>query len=523
MSELAIMEDSAVVARAEEQLVTMTVEGQLFGLPILSVQDIVETDSITRVPLAPSAISGVMNLRGRIVTVVDLRRILGRDEYDGTRMGVTVEYQNDLYTILVDEIGEVRSLDYAAFEPPPATVEPALKQLCTGVYRLEDELLTVLDVERILASETIAATPPVQFIARREKDAAKEVVKPKTKRIGQSDKSENEKAETDAAKAQDAKPDVARKAGSAETKSAIAKKEEPVPALEHKDSPGPVDSDSAADKSIYELLGGEPAIDAAVEAFYTKVLADSNLADFFEGVDMDRQRKMQKDFLTMATGGPSHYTGRSLRAAHARLVEEKGLDGTHFDAVGGHLKATLEELRVPEDLIAQALDLVGGVREDVLAGPEAPVAPAAEPVAVAAPEPVAPEPLEAEPPVAVDAVAAVEQPLFDEIGGGAVVAAVAKTFYEQALEDAVLGAHYADADLAKQQTALVTFLTNSLGDSPSPANGHEWLVSKKGMGDDGFNRCLELFEAALQGQNVPEGLIFLVLAAVERNRESIVD
>ena len=286
MSELAIMEDSAVVARAEEQLVTMTVEGQLFGLPILSVQDIVETDSITRVPLAPSAISGVMNLRGRIVTVVDLRRILGRNEYDGTRMGVTVEYQSDLYTILVDEIGEVRSLDYAAFEPPPATIEPALKQLCTGVYRLEDELLTVLDVERILASETIAQTPPVQFIARRQKDATKEVEKPKTKRIGRSDKAAEEKAEETAepAEAKDAKPSIGRKTDAGKKETGTKTKEDPAPALEHdKPSDASKSEESENDKSLYDMLGGEPAIDAAVEAFYAKVLADASLADFFEG------------------------------------------------------------------------------------------------------------------------------------------------------------------------------------------------------------------------------------------------
>jgi purine-binding chemotaxis protein CheW len=102
----------------------MTVDGQHFGLSILSVQDIVETHAITQVPLAPSAISGVMNLRGRIVTVINLRRILGKTDDSESRMGVTVEYKGDLYTILVDQIGEVRLLDQGDFEAVPTTLDP---------------------------------------------------------------------------------------------------------------------------------------------------------------------------------------------------------------------------------------------------------------------------------------------------------------------------------------------------------------------------------------------------------------
>lgn len=171
MSELALVEDRAVSTRNEEQLVTMTVDDQLFGLPILSVQDIVETHKITQVPRTPSAISGIMNLRGRIVTVINLRRILGRSDDSNSRMGVTVEFKGDLYTILVDQIGEVRLLNRTDFEASPATLDPKLKQLCTGIYRLDGELLAVLDVNQILSAETIAQTPPIQFIARRQKEA----------------------------------------------------------------------------------------------------------------------------------------------------------------------------------------------------------------------------------------------------------------------------------------------------------------------------------------------------------------
>jgi len=115
MSELAVVDNSDQhdldqVAIDKEQLVTMVIEDQMFGVPILQVPDIVETRLITPVPLAPSAIAGVMNLRGRIVTVINLRRCLGVKAQDGDNrgMGITVEYMGDLYTLLVDSIGDVR-------------------------------------------------------------------------------------------------------------------------------------------------------------------------------------------------------------------------------------------------------------------------------------------------------------------------------------------------------------------------------------------------------------------------------
>lgn len=178
MSELAVIEEKTIADRNEEQLVTMAVDGQLFGLSILSVQDIVETHNITQVPRTPSAISGIMNLRGRIVTVLNLRRILGRNDESSSKMGVTVEANGDLYTILVDEIGEVRLLDRSDFETAPATLDPKLKQLCTGIYRLDGELLAVLDVTQILSGEVIAQTPPIKFVAKRPAIAEKAAALP---------------------------------------------------------------------------------------------------------------------------------------------------------------------------------------------------------------------------------------------------------------------------------------------------------------------------------------------------------
>src|SRR6185437_15272916 len=87
-----------------------------------------------------------------------------------------------------------------------------------------------------------------------------------------------------------------------------------------------------ATQSLYEQLGGEAAVNAAVDVFYRKVLADDRINRFFEDTDMDRQIAKQKAFLTMAFGGPVAYTGKDMRAGHARLVA-MGLNDSHFDAV----------------------------------------------------------------------------------------------------------------------------------------------------------------------------------------------
>ncbi|MEM9749770.1 MAG: group 1 truncated hemoglobin [Pseudomonadota bacterium] len=118
--------------------------------------------------------------------------------------------------------------------------------------------------------------------------------------------------------------------------------------------------------SVFERLGGREAVSAAVNLFYDKVLADPLLAPMFEGVDMARQRSMQAHFLTMAFGGENAYAGADLRTAHARLVADKGLTDVHFDAVVKHLAASLEELGVGPDLLAEVGATAESVRGEVL-------------------------------------------------------------------------------------------------------------------------------------------------------------
>jgi hemoglobin len=117
--------------------------------------------------------------------------------------------------------------------------------------------------------------------------------------------------------------------------------------------------------SLYTDIGGEAAVNVAVDIFYRKVLKDDRINRFFEGVDMDKQAAKQKAFLTMAFGGPHNYTGEDMRRGHAHLVA-KGLNDSHFDAVMEHIGSTLTELKVPANLIAQAAAIAESTRKDVL-------------------------------------------------------------------------------------------------------------------------------------------------------------
>lgn len=121
--------------------------------------------------------------------------------------------------------------------------------------------------------------------------------------------------------------------------------------------------------SLYQRLGGKPALEAAVERFYEKILADKRVNYFFEDVSMVKQKRKQKEFLAAALGGPIPYVGKDLRKAHADM---DGLNDTHFDAIAEHLQSTLEELKVDKALIAEVMAIVGSTRDAVLNRPQTP-------------------------------------------------------------------------------------------------------------------------------------------------------
>lgn len=138
-----------------DEYITATVAGQLFGLPILRVQDVFAPERLTRVPLAGPEIAGLLNLRGRIVTLIDVRKRLGLTGADSEHaaMAIGVESHGESYGLLVDEVGEVLKLDDAERQANPVNLDLRLAHVSAGIFRLEHQLLVVIDVDRMLAIE----------------------------------------------------------------------------------------------------------------------------------------------------------------------------------------------------------------------------------------------------------------------------------------------------------------------------------------------------------------------------------
>jgi len=132
------------------ELMSVGLAGQRFGIPVLQVRDVLAPQKIARIPLAPPEVAGALNLRGRIVTAIDLRKRLGLPPGSGRAMSVVVEQGGELYSLLVDSVGEVLRLEESALERNPPTLDPQWRSVSAGIYRLEDCLLAVLDVARAL-------------------------------------------------------------------------------------------------------------------------------------------------------------------------------------------------------------------------------------------------------------------------------------------------------------------------------------------------------------------------------------
>ena len=134
------------------EFVTFHVAGQLFGLPIEQVQDVFKPTSVTRVPLAGAEIAGVLNLRGRIVTAIEMRSRLDAQPRDNgaEAMAIGIEAKGESFGLIVDAVGEVLKLADFELEPNPINLDRKLAVLSHGVYRLEDRLLVVLDIDEVL-------------------------------------------------------------------------------------------------------------------------------------------------------------------------------------------------------------------------------------------------------------------------------------------------------------------------------------------------------------------------------------
>ena len=144
-----------------QQFCTFFLKGQFFGVPVQQVQEVIRYQEMTRVPLVPQVIRGLINLRGQIVMAVDLRHRLGIEERPDAElpMNVVVRTSDGAVSFLVDEIGDVLEVEDDRFEHPPETLQAQARELVRGVYKLDDRLLLVLDTERTVNSvETIRAT-----------------------------------------------------------------------------------------------------------------------------------------------------------------------------------------------------------------------------------------------------------------------------------------------------------------------------------------------------------------------------
>eukprot|EP00659_Diplonema_papillatum_P013666 gene13666-21024_t len=221
--------------------------------------------------------------------------------------------------------------------------------------------------------------------------------------------------------------------------------------------------------TLFESLGGAPAVSAAVDKFYAKVLADPRVNTFFDKVDMRKQRTMQKAFFTFAFGGPAKYNGRSMRDAHRTLVKDKGLSDVHFDAIVELLGQTLKELGVSDSDIAGAAEVANSVRNDVLCKSEK---------------------------------------LYDRLGGAAAVNAAVDKFFAKVLADPRVNSFFDNVDMQKQRTMMKVFLTFAFG-GPGKYNGrsmrdaHRVMVKDKGLSDSHYDVIVSLLGQTLKELGVP--------------------
>ncbi len=134
-----------------QEFVTATIAGQLFGIPVLTTQDVLSPQALANVPLSQPEVAGALNLRGRIVTAIDLRVRLGMAPADKEKsMSIVVDHHGELYSLLIDEVGEVLSVPLDTFEQNPPTLDGRWREVAAGIFRLEGQLMVALEVDKLL-------------------------------------------------------------------------------------------------------------------------------------------------------------------------------------------------------------------------------------------------------------------------------------------------------------------------------------------------------------------------------------
>jgi purine-binding chemotaxis protein CheW len=148
----AVSKEAEAASQANRQYATFYIDGFFFGIDVLHVQEVLRYQTMTRVPLAQEVIEGLINLRGQIVTAIDMRRRLGlKPRAAGqTPMNTVVRTEEGAISLLVDEIGDVVEVAGEDFESPPDNLDAAARELLRGVYKLKDRLLLILDIEKTI-------------------------------------------------------------------------------------------------------------------------------------------------------------------------------------------------------------------------------------------------------------------------------------------------------------------------------------------------------------------------------------
>jgi purine-binding chemotaxis protein CheW len=147
------MSEANGAAKGGEEFVTFEIAGRLFGAPVSEINDVFALNGLTPVPLARADVAGLMNLRGRIITVIDARRRLGLTTATSTSknaMAIGIEREGESYGLVVDALGEVLRLEADQFEENPVNLDESWRAVCRGVYRLKKGLLLALDMSRML-------------------------------------------------------------------------------------------------------------------------------------------------------------------------------------------------------------------------------------------------------------------------------------------------------------------------------------------------------------------------------------
>merc|ERR1712000_770163 len=233
--------------------------------------------------------------------------------------------------------------------------------------------------------------------------------------------------------------------------------------------------------SLYARIGGAAAVDAAVDKFYGKVLADPVVAPLFANTNMAKQRMMQKNFLTMAFGGPNKYTGKNMKQAHAGL----GITETHFGAIAGHLSATLKELGVPNKEHDEAMVIAASTKDDI-----------------------------------VDSTVS----LYERIGGADAVDAAIDKFYGKVLADRCVAPLFANTNMAKQRIMQKNFLTMAFG-GPKKYTGKTMKQAHAGLGitETHFGAIAGHLSATLKELGVPDKEHDEAIAIAASTKDDIVD